>query len=430
MIEVAQPQTAPPGAPRVVDIAGVDLSDPHFWEAGDPHEALDRVRAAAPVAWQDERVWRSVSATSGLPAPPSPGYWAVTGHALVEQVSKHPELFSSELGGVQLHNVDPITLAGVRLMMLVMDPPAQVRLRKIVSPAFNPRSVAAMKDFVVEQAKAVADDLVGAGEVDLVDTMSKELTTRVLARLLGVPDEDRGLMVRWTDALIAFEANEEAGTADETLAAHMELFAYGRAVHAQRLAQPGDDLMSQLANAEVEGERLTEDEFCFFWLLLIIAGNETTRNTLSGSVVALQEHGLWHDLALRGGPLGAVAVEELIRYVTPVIQFRRTATRDVVLGGRPVRAGDKVVLYYPGANRDPAVFGEPHRLDLGREPNHHLAFGVGPHFCLGTRLARLQIDTMLTELLARFPAMTLAGAVERTRSSFIAGIARLPVDTG
>jgi len=432
MDEVQQPQTAPDGAPRVLDVAGLDLADTATWQPGMPHAQLDILRAKAPVAWQDEAVveHRSSELNSGIPAPYSPGYWAVTSHALVEEASKHPELYSSALGGVQLHSTDEITLAGLRLMMLAMDPPHQLRLRKIVSPSFNPRSVNALADYVTEQSVRIAAELAGAGTVDFVDVVSKELTTLVLAKILGIPESDRHLIVRWSDALIGFEAAEQSGDMDTTFAMHMELLEYGRSVCTARRANPTDDLMSQIANAEVDGDRLTEDEFCFFWLLLIIAGNETTRNSLSGAVIALLEHDKWRDLGADAAPLTGPCVEELIRYVTPVIQFRRTATRDVVLGEQAIRAGDKVVLYYTAANRDPAVFADPHQLDLTRDPNPHLAFGIGPHFCLGTRLARLQIATMLKELATRYPKLALDGDVQRIKSTFIAGVDHLPIRVG
>ncbi|WP_106400893.1 cytochrome P450 [Actinocorallia populi] len=430
-MDVRQPQSAPEGAPRVADLCGVDLSDPTTYLPGPPHAAFDVLRAAAPVAWNDERpvALRASEASSGLPAPPSPGFWAVTSHELVHEASRRPDVFSSYLGGVQLFNADELTLAGLRLMMLFMDPPEHSRLRKIISPTFSPRAVDALRASIRRHAREIADGLAGAGSVDLVTTVSKELPTRVLADLLGMPEADRHLIVEWSDAMIGFEDAELAGDPAAAVATFAAALEYGRQVAADRRARPGDDIMSAVANAEIDGERLTDDDFCMFWILLVIAGNETTRNSLSGAVIALQEHGLWEGLARDGG-LTMTGVDELVRHVSPVMQFRRTATRDTELGGQAVRAGDKVVLWYTAANRDPKVFAGPHGLDLSRDPNPHLAFGTGPHFCLGTRLAKLEITVMLDELLARYPRLRLDGEVGRITSSFIAGVDRLPVALG
>ncbi|MFV2176756.1 cytochrome P450 [Actinomadura sp. LOL_016] len=428
MQEIQQPQSAPPGAARVADLCDVDLSDPRTYTSGPPHAAFDALRAAAPVAWQDERpvANRASESSSGLPAPPSPGFWAVTSHRIVHEMSRLPDVHSNYLGGVQMFTADELTLSGLRLMMLFMDPPEHSRLRRIISPAFAPRAIKALRTSVERRAEEIADGIAGAGSVDFVETVAKEFPTRVLADLLGMPAEDRHLIIRWTDGMIGFEDAELAG--DPTAAAEMfgEAVEYGRQVAADRRSRPTDDVMSAIANAEVDGERLTDDEFCMFWILLVIAGNETTRNSLSGAVVALQEHGLWSGLARDPGRL-ATGTDELVRHVSPVMQFRRTATRDVELGGQHVRAGDKVVMWYGAANRDPAVFADPHSLDLSRDPNPHLAFGTGPHFCLGSRLAELEISTMLTELLTRYPRLSIDGEVSRITSSFISGIERLPV---
>lgn len=429
---IAQPQSAPAGAPNVTALTGVDLADPATFARETPHAAFDLLRAQAPVAWHDEqeKTTSSSELSSGLPAPYSPGFWAVTRHDLVEHVSKHPEVFSSELGGSQLFSADEISLASMRLMMLNIDPPDQVRLRKVVSPAFTPRSVNALRQFVLDQARDIAEGLPTDTVVDAVDLVSKELTTRVLAEILGMPQADRHLIVKWSDGLVGFEAAEQDGNAEEVMLLQMELFAYGQQVLVSRRENPTGDLMSEIANAEIDGERLSDDEFCFFWILLIIAGNETTRNSITASILHLQEQGLWERLVARPELLTPVAIEELIRFASPVTQFRRTATRDVELGGQQIRAGDKVVIYYPAANRDPEHFDTPHELVLDRDRNPHLAFGVGPHFCLGTRVARLQMHAMLTELVTRHPSLRVVGEPVRTRSSFIAGLDSLPVHLG
>jgi len=210
------------------------------------------------------------------------------------------------------------------------------------------------------------------------------------------------------------------------MAAMAGMMAYGLAMAEARRADPRGDVVSRIVNAEVDGERLTDDEFQMFWLLLVVAGNETTRNVVSGSVLALHEHGLWSWLA-EHPEHDATAIEELLRYISPVHQFRRTATRDLELGDQHVRAGDKVVIWFGAANRDPEVFADPHGLDLKRDPNPHLAFGVGPHFCLGAHLARLEMSAMLRHLLDRATGLTVTGEPTRVASNFINGVARLPV---
>jgi cytochrome P450 len=435
-LSIAQPLTPPPGASRAAEIASVDLTDAATFAAGIPHDAFDALRAAAPVAWHDEKSTgrKSAELHSGLPQPESPGFWAVTSHEHVTVVSKDPALYSSYLGGTQMFSADEMLLAGLRLMLLYMDPPDQTRLRKILVPSFTPRSIDLMKDAIAKNARELADGITGACSVDLVAAVTKELPTRTIAVLLGMPQEDWHLIPEWSDSLIGAEAAEAS---EEDLMGSVLTFQavhdYGAAIFEERRKSPRNDIVSSLATAEVDGERLTVEEFCMFWLLLIVAGNETTRNSLSGGVVALLENGLWGHLAARaaaGGTADQTVTDELVRFVSPVMHFRRTATRDHELAGQLIRAGDKVVMWYGAANRDPKVFADPHRLDLNRAQNPHLGFGIGPHFCLGTRLARLQISTMLDELLLRFPNLALDGDPIRVASTFISGFERVQVMVG
>jgi cytochrome P450 len=428
MNEIAQPQTAPEGAARVDQFTDLSLIDGNVYADGPPHAAFDAVRANAPVAWQDEAA-PVVRGAAGHLAPFSPGLWAVTSHEHVDYVSREPELFSSALGGSQVFTADPDQLLMLRLLLLNVDPPEQTRLRRILAPAFSPRSVGLLKESIEKNAAEIAGAMTGAGELDLVTACTAELPIRTIADMLGVPESDRHLVREWSDALIGFENAENMGMAAETAMVFANLLEYGKNVLRDRRANPRDDMMTNLANAEVDGERLTEDEFGLFYLLLIIAGNETTRNSLSGAVIALQQQGKWGELSADPDLL-VTATDECIRFVSPVNTFRRTATRDVELGGQQVRAGDKVVLFYSAANRDPKVFAEPHRLDLTRDPNPHLAFGFGPHFCLGSRLAKLQFATMMRELVTRFPNLQLAGEPSHLRSNFINGVLKLPVSLG
>jgi cytochrome P450 len=435
-LSITQPLTPPAGARRVSDIIAVDLTDPLTFGAGIPHDAFDVLRSTAPVAWHDEKSngWKSTELHSGIEQPESPGFWALTSHEHVSIVSKDPELYSSYLGGTQMFSADEMLLTGLRLMLLYMDPPDQTRLRKILVPSFTPKSIDLMKGAVADNARALADAIAGSGTVDLVATVNKELPTRTIALLLGMPEEDWHLIPQWSDSLIGAESAE--ATEEDLMGSvitFQEVHDYGAKIFEERRRNPCNDIVSSLATAEVDGEQLSVEEFCMFWLLLIVAGNETTRNSLSGGIVALHEHGLWNELAARiaaGGTVDQSVTDELVRHVSPVMHFRRTATRDHELGGQLVRAGDKVVMWYGAANRDPGVFADPHALNIDRGQNPHLGFGIGPHFCLGTRLARLQISTMLDELLRRFPNMTLDGDPVRVSSTFINGVERLPVRLG
>ncbi len=404
------------------------MIDIDLYGSGNPHAAFDAVRAHAPIAWQDELAPVRRGASNEV-APYSPGFWAVTSHEHVDYISRESELFSSAVGGSQLFTANSDQLMMLRLLLLNLDPPEQSRLRKILAPAFSPKSVGLMKESIERNAAEIAASLVGAGEVELVTACTAELPIRTIADLIGVPEQDRHLVRTWSDALIGFENAEALGMAEETAMVFANLLEYGKEMLRDRRAHPREDMITNLATAEIDGERLTEDEFAMFYLLLIIAGNETTRNSLSGAVIALQNQNKWGTLAANPDLL-ATATDECIRFVSPVNQFRRTATQDLELAGQHIRAGDKVVLFYSAANHDPKVFADAHDLNLTRDPNPHLAFGFGPHFCLGSRLAKLQVSTMMRELVTRYPKLELAGEPKRLRSNFINGVIELPVNVG
>ncbi|MED5814407.1 cytochrome P450 [Mycolicibacterium sp. 050232] len=426
-VTVVQPDTAPRGVPRVADICGVDLSSPETFIDGPPHAAFDALRARAVVAWQDEREHRSRVAElrTGLPTPPSPGFWVITSHAEAQAVLRDAVTFSSELGGVLMTNVDELSLAGLRMILINMDDPRHALQRKLLSPFFTPRLIEAMRGHVEGNARDIAREFVRAGGGDFVSDVAVELTVRVLANLLGIPHEERGRVLQWAKISdVESPGLEDGGAA--VIALMADLFEYAKGVRAGRRAQPTGDLMSLLASATVDGVEFTEDEFCWFYLMLIMAGTETTRYSLAGAVRSLDETGQWAQLA--GGTVSATVVDELLRYVSPVMHMRRTATRDVELGGQRIRAGDKVVVWMNAANRDPAVFDHPHRIDLAREHNPHLVFGHGAHFCLGTRLARLQLASMLGELAQTCPGLRVVGPAERMPSTFMDAVVKLPVE--
>ncbi len=423
----ATPATPPPDARLVSDLVAADLTAGATFVDGVPHQAFDELRRHGGIAWHAER---PVAGTMGdnplLQFVDSPGFWVITSHELVSAVDRDQERFSSQLGGTFMPSLAEDSLAMFRQMMLNMDHPQHSRLRRILQPIFTPRSVERLRASIERNAGEILDGV--AGDLDLVTTVSAEMPLRVLADLLGMPRDDRHLIFAWSNALLGADNPGAARHAEESMAALAGMMAYGQAMADDRRASPRDDIVSRIVTAEVDGERLSDTEFQMFWLLLVIAGNETTRNAVSGSVIALHEHGVWSWLAEHPQHLPG-AVDELMRYVSPVQQFRRTATRDTVLGDQHVRAGDKVVIWFGAANRDPAVFADPHRLDLRRTPNPHVAFGVGPHFCLGAHLARLEAAEMLRALLVHAPEMT-AGEPTRVASNFINGVAHLPVSVG
>jgi cytochrome P450 len=428
--ESISPTEPPSGARKVIDVVDIDLTSGGSFVRDVPHAAFDRLRAAGGVAWHDERPpERGFDEGDLLRFVESPGFWVVTSHAHVTEVLRNSEAFSSQLGGVFLPSLAPESLATFRQMMLNMDPPEHVRLRRILQPIFTPRAIERLRASIVANADEIVDDAVARGECDLVTSVSAEMPLRVLADLLGMPREDRHRIFEWSNALIGFDNPDTATHAGDAMGAIADLLSYGQAMADARRAEPLDDIVSMIVNAEVDGERLDDTEFAMFWLLLVVAGNETTRNALSGSVVALHEHELWQHLAEQPA-LMSTAVDELLRYVSPVMHFRRTATADTLLGDQLVRAGDKVVIWYGAANRDPDVFDDPHALDLARDPNPHVAFGVGPHFCLGAHLARLEMAETLGRLLAAAPSLTIDGPVQRVASNFINGISHLPVRVG
>ncbi|MFC4014138.1 cytochrome P450 [Nonomuraea purpurea] len=404
------------------------LADPATYARGVPHAEFTRRRVADPVSWVEEPELIRHGDT-GVRRHRGTGYWAVTTHAGVVEASRDPGTFSSAEKGAFL--ADPRTQADLernRRLLVNMDDPAHARLRRTVSAAFTPRAVEPLRASVRAHADALVARVVRAGEVDAVAELAAELPLLVLADLLGMPYADRGLLFGWSNNLVGFDDPRYGGGQVEVYRrTFAEAFAYARELFAGRRRDPGDDLISRLVLAETDGRRLSDAELCQLWLLLVIAGNETTRHLVSGSLEALIDHPGERDRLVADPSLVPSAVEELLRWVTPIMQFRRTARRDTVLCGRRIAAGDKVILYYISANRDAAVFPDPDRLDLGRAPNPHLAFGTGPHFCLGAHLARLEAGELLSALLPHLPALRRAGPAERMRSTFMNAIVRLPV---
>jgi cholest-4-en-3-one 26-monooxygenase len=392
----------------------IDLTNPDAFVAGVPHEWFTRLRREAPVFWHPE--------VDGS------GFWAVTSYNEFVTVNRDPQTYSSSRGAVFLWDMPEEALEQQRLLMLNMDPPLHTRYRLLINKGFTPRMVSALEDTMRDRTREILDRVADRGECDFVVDVAAELPLQVIADLMGVPQEDRHKLFDWSNRMIGGNDPEYGLTEEDTAVASMELYAYAAELANQKRANPSDDLISVLSQAEVDGERLSGLEIDLFFLLLSVAGNETTRNLISHGLVALLEHP--DQLAkLRANPdLMGSTIEEMLRWASPVMQFRRTAMVDHELGGQPIKDGDKIVFWHISANRDETKFAEPFTFDIARAPNEHVAFGGGgPHFCLGANLARMEIRVMFEELLARFPEMEITGEVSRLRSNFINGIKHIPL---
>ena len=408
-----------------VPLDEIDLTDPDAYVDRVPHEQFATLRREAPVFWHED--------VEG-------GFWCVTRHADIVTVNRDWETYSSYRGAVFLWTPDDLEMS--RLMMLNMDPPEHAKLRKLVNRGFTPRRIRELQEVLARRATTIVDEVIEAGSCDMVEAVAAELPLQAIAEFLGVPQDDRHLVFKWSNTMIGSDDPEyasekdETGQTAETMAASVELYAYAQALAEDRRAHPRDDIVSDLVHAEVDGDVLSDTDFNLFFLLLAVAGNETTRNAISHSVLALADNPdqrAW----LREDPARwEPAVEEMLRWSTPVMHFRRTATRDTVLGGQAIAEGDRVVIWHISGNRDEAVFTDPYRLDLGRTPNEHLsstagnhvAFGGGgPHFCLGANLARAEMRVMLEEVVGRLGDFEVDGPVQRLRSNFINGIKHLPI---
>src|SRR5262245_1889347 len=393
----------------------IDLADPDTFVAGWPHEAFALLRREAPVYWHPG------GGKAG-------GFWVVSKYRDVMAVQLDSRTFSSARGGTILREFSDEELEQNRAIMLNMDAPRHTRFRRLVNMGFSPKVVNRMALHIRDIARNIVDAVAARGECDFVTDIAAELPLRVIVEMVGVPTEDRQMIFRWSNQMIGFD-DPEYGSQEVSRATSLQMFMYANQLAEERKKRPHDDadLVSVLMAAEVDGEKLSEVEFDSFFLLLTVAGNETTRNLISGGMLALLEHPEERYRLLRDPALLPTAVEEMLRWVSPVMYFRRTATRDAEIRGQKIREGDKVTLWYGSANRDEDVFPHADRFDVGRTPNEHLAFGLGHHFCLGASLARLEIQIMFEELLRRLPDLELDGRVERLRSNFINGIKHMPV---
>ena len=386
-------------------VVEIDLLSPASFAAGQPHEQFRWLRENDPVHWHDE--------------PEGSGFWAVTRYDDVRAIGRDAATFSSvptimipdEAGALDL---------GDHHMMLTTDPPLHTRYRRMISPDFVPRAARALRPRIEELARLIVDGLADRGGCDLVEDVAGLMPSYVIAEMLGIPRQDGCELYKLTEAIHAAPESQAPGAG---MAAVLEMFNYAHRVFEEKQARPADDVSSRLIDAGLDAI-----DFNLFFLLLVDAGGDTTRNLVAGGMLALFEHPderrrLQADLGLL-----PTAIEEMLRWVSPVIYMRRRATRATSLGGRTIAEGDKVVMYYGAANRDPAAFTDPDRFDVARAPNDHVAFGGGgPHFCLGAHVARIEIDALLRQLLTRLPDMEPAGDVEWLPSNFISGPKHLPV---
>jgi cytochrome P450 len=426
--------------------------DPETYVDAVPLDALARLRRDSPVVWADE------IPVLGWPA--GLGFWLVLRHADVESVMKRPVLYSSWLGATQIRDpATPAALGYVRNMMLNMDPPEHSRLRQLLARSFTPRAVARLEERIRGHARALCDRAFAGrrGECDFAKDVAADLPLLTLADVLGMPEQDRWLLFDWSNRVIGYQDPDYASSADfdpsggtpmaaeavslrpapgpdgrmpdpRTREGMPDLYAYAHLLADAKRRRPGDDVMSTLlAQVDDDGGRVSVEEFENMFWLFAVAGNETLRNGLPGACIALLEHPRAQD-ELRADPgLMPGAVEEMLRWWTPVMTFRRTATADCELGGQRILAGDKVVVSFTSANRDEAVFAAPGSFDIRRHPNPHLVFGHGPHFCLGSHLARAQMRALFDEVLRRTSVLAFASEPSYLRSNFQRGVKRLPI---
>jgi cytochrome P450 len=416
----------------------VTITDPDTYVQGVPYDELAQLRRAGPVVRVDD-------------------FWAVLGHAEVRQVLRDPGVFSSQLGGTQIR--DAADLAYVRRMMLNMDPPEHGRLRGLLTKAFTPRAIAKLTSEIEGWARELVTAVADRGTCDFAQ-VAADLPLRTLAGVFGVPDQDRRLMYDWSNRVIGYQDAEYAVSSTvsgsevsdlaraalavrpspgpggsmpdpRTRAGMPDLYAYANALGEYKRERPGDDVMSTLMrHVGDDGGRVSLAEFENLFWLFSVAGNETLRNGLPGGLLALLSHPAEYRRLLADRSLLPSAVEEMLRFWTPVMHFRRTAAADVRLSDVDIRAGDKVVVWFSAANRDPAVFPDPDTFDVGRTPNDHLTFGHGPHFCLGAHLARVQLRAMFDAVLDLLGIVELDGEPVRLRSNFQNGLKSLPIRWG
>jgi cytochrome P450 len=397
----------------IVQSDEVDIYDPDFYVTGDVHGTLARLRETDPVHWQD--------------MPDGRGYWAVLRHADVVHVARHPDVFSAWLGSVVLEDLDEERLQQMRHMLLVMDPPQHTAYRQPLAPHFGARVIGRMEEQIRNRCREIFDAAAERGEVDFAREVAGPLPARIIGEIMGLPPEDTDTIQRWAEVQVSGQDDEIAGSYEGD--ASIEMAMYGMAWAATRRAEPRrEDITSLLLESTFEdGQQMSDLDFGSFFVQLVTAGNDTTKTMMSCGTYELLRNPDQLQLLRDDFSRIPTAVEEMLRHCNPLHYFRRTATVDVELGGKQIRAGDKVAMMYTSANRDPEVFADPERFDVTRTPNPHLSFGIGAHFCLGAHLARLEARIFFEELLSTFRTIELDGEPAIVRSNLNNGFKRMPV---
>ena len=399
---------------------GIDLTDPLTFGNGIPHEVFARLRREAPVAWHPERGGQ--------------GFWCVTRYADVVDVNRDNPVMSTAPAGPMIFDQPHLAEPDAPRMMIDMDPPQHTRYRRLVNRGFTPRQIAKLEESMVEITARTLDRLEGRTEADVVEDIAAELPIQVIANIMGVHEEDRPKLFELSNKIIGFDEPEYGAEGNRPADGAMyEMYEIANRLGEEKRAAldagtPDDDIATALLAAEVDGERLSQLEYDMFFLLLTVAGNETTRTAIGQGMLAFMQHPEQWERVRDERSLLPTAVEEILRYSTPIMNFRRTVTSEREISGQPVAEGDKVVIWHASANFDEEQFPDPLQFDVGRTPNEHVTFGGGgPHYCLGANLAKLELRVMFDALLDRLPLPEHAGPVQRLSSNFNNGLKHVPV---
>jgi cholest-4-en-3-one 26-monooxygenase len=403
---------------QAMQLREVNLTDPDIFQQGVPHEMFRVLRREAPVYWHEE--------------PNGPGFWAVTKYHDLKTVSKQPRLFSSARQGMMREDPAPTDLPAVQSIMLNMDPPQHRQYRTLVNQAFTPRMIGNLHGRIRTMVQEIIDGVIERGECDFVEDVAALLPLAVICEMMGVPEEDRRHIYVIGNTMVGIDDPELQSKGKpivpgDAMAAFSEMFVYARKLWTIAHETPSDDLATALVTAELDGRKLDEMEFNFFFLLLLLAGNETTRTVTSNGMIELLNHPAQLDALRKAPELVPSAVEEILRFAPAVHTFRRTATTETELRGQRIRENDKLLLWYPSANRDEDVFDEPDRFDIRRSPNEHVAFGFGEHYCLGANLARLELQEIFRGIVLRLHEVEMLAPPRRLRSCFINGVKEMRI---
>lgn len=400
---------------------GVDLWDMDAFQRQEHHAMLEKLRETDPgIHWIDE-------------GDMGPGFWAITRLEHLKEINRQADIFSSNKGGTQMQErarADVMDDFQNDSLMLSMDPPKHTRYRRIVSRGFTPRMINLLEDYLHNRTQMIIDRVCERGTAEFVTELSAELPLQAIAEMVGIPFEDRKKIFDWTNSMIGADDPDFAKSEEFVMAAFAELFAYSNALQNERRGKPADDIITTLLSADVDGEALDEVEFDMFFLLLCVAGNETTRNSITRGMHGFFEFPeQWELYKSDPDKYADTMVDEVVRWATPVLNFRRQAMRDYEIGGVQIKENDKIVMWHIAANRDPRAFDDPWTFDITRSPNDHVGFGGGgPHFCLGSNLAKMEIRLMFKGIAERLPDIRLAGDVAYLRSNFIGGVKSMPVE--